>query len=286
MGTGISSANRSYISPSPLRLPVPPLVTLTTDFGLQDAYVAAIKGAMLQVEPSLLMVDVTHQVEPQDVMGAAFVLRQVIPFYPEGAIHLAVVDPGVGSARRPIAASFGGHIFVGPDNGLLSLLLEGSKPEQVVVLDRPSFWRTARPARTFNARDLFGPVAAHLASGRRLDEVGTPTDAFQQLHWAHPLADDEGVQGFVVHIDHFGNCVTNISRELLETNPRSLRAKCYVGSTIVHGVHDAYSDVPQGEPLVLVGSSNHLEVGVNGGDAATLLTIHKGSPVSLVYGDE
>ncbi len=285
-GPAISGINRFYISLSPLRLPVPPLVTLTTDFGLQDAYVAAVKGAMLQVEPSLRMVDVTHQVEPQDVMGAAFVLTQVVPFYPEGTVHLVVVDPGVGSARRPIAAGFGGQFFVGPDNGLLSLLLQGSMPEKVVVLDQRSFWRTENPARTFNARDLFGPVAAHLASGRRLDEVGTPTDSFQQLHWAHPLSDDEGVQGFVVHIDHFGNCVTNISREILETNPRSLRGKCYVGSTIVDGVHEAFSDVPQGEPLVLVGSSDHLEVGVNGGDAATLLTIHKGSPVSLVYGEE
>jgi len=153
-------------------------------------------------------------------------------------------------------------------------------------LDRESFWGTERPARTFNGRDIFGPIAAHLASGRALEEVGTPTDTFQQLHWAHPLADDEGVQGFVVHIDRFGNCVTNISREVLENNPRSLQAKCYVGSTIVEGVHNTYTDVPQGEPLVLLGSSNHLEVGVNGGDAATLLTIHKGSPVNLVYGDE
>lgn len=263
-----------------------PLVTLTTDFGLKDAYVAAMKGAMFQIEPSLRIVDVTHLVEPQDVMGAAFVLRQVIPYYPEGTIHLVIVDPGVGSARFPIAARFGGHVFVGPDNGLLSLLLLGSVPEQIVVLDRPLFWRTELPARTFNARDLFGPVAAHLSSGRRLDEVGTPTDVFQQLHWAHPLSDDEGVQGFVVHVDRFGNCVTNISREVLERNPRSLRSKCYVGSTIVEGVHDTFADVAQGEPLALLGSSDHLEFGINGGDAATLLTIHKGSPVSLVFGDE
>ncbi len=263
-----------------------PLVTLTTDFGLKDAYVAAMKGAMFQVEPSLRIVDVTHQVEPQDVMGAAFVLRQVVPLYPEGTIHLAIVDPGVGSARHPIAAHFGGQFFVGPDNGMLSLLLQGSTPEQIVVLDRPSFWRTKRPSRTFNARDIFGPVAAHLATGRRLDELGTPTDVFQQLHWAHPLSDDEGVQGFVVHIDHFGNCVTNISREVLENNPRSLRSKCYVGSTIVEGVHATFADVPHGEPLALLGSSDHLEFGINGGDAATLLTIHKGSPVSLVFSDE
>ncbi len=277
---------RFYISASPLCAPVRPLVTLTTDFGLTDAYVAAMKGAMLQVEPALNMVDVTHQVEPQDIMGAAFVLRQVIPAYPEGTVHLAVVDPGVGSARLPIAARFGGHFFVGPDNGLLSLLLEGAEPEQVVVLDKPAFWRSEQPARTFNGRDLFGPVAAHLASGKTLEEVGTPTEKFQQLHWAHPLSDDEGVQGFVVHIDRFGNCVTNISREVLEKNPRSLHAKCYVGSTIVEGVRKTYTEVPQGEPLAILGSSNHLEVGVNGGDAATLLTIHKGSPVSLVYGDE
>jgi S-adenosylmethionine hydrolase len=240
---------------------------------------------MLAVEPGLRLVDVTHLVEPQDVMGAAFLLRQALPYFPEGSVHLAVVDPGVGTARRPVAARFGGHHFVGPDNGLLALLLDGTEPEAVVVLDRPAFWRTPEPCRTFHGRDVFGPVAAHLAAGRALDEVGTPTDRYERLLWALPIADDEGVQGWVVHVDRFGNCVTNIPGSTLEEAPRGRRAKCYVGSSILHGVHGTYGDVAAGEPLALVGSSGCLEIGVNGGSAAALLSIQKGARVSLIYGD-
>jgi len=280
---------------------VSPPVTLTTDFGLRDAYVAAMKGAMLSVDPGLRLVDVTHDVTPQDVMEAAFQLRQVVPYCPPGSVHLAVVDPGVGTERRPVAARFsvGGqpHYFVGPDNGLLALLLDGLADEQdetpagvpgverAVILDRPAFWRTPTPARTFHGRDVFGPAAAHLAAGRDLAELGRPATDLQRLHWAIPLSDAEGVRGWVVHIDHFGNCVTNIPRALLDGDARARRAKCYVGSTVLLGIHDTYADVPSGEPVALVGSTDLLEVGVNGGDAATLLTIHKGSPVNLVFPD-
>src|SRR5690606_30206461 len=188
--------------------------------GLRDPYVAAMKGAMLRVAPGLRLVDVTHEVEPQDVMGAAFLLRQALPYFPEGTVHLAVVDPGVGTARRPLAAAFGGHLFGGPDNGLLALLVgpgegERAAPDAVVVLDRPAFWHTPTPSRTFHGRDVFGPVAAHLAAGRALDEVGTPTDDYERLLWALPIADAEGIQGWVVHVDRFGNCITNVPAALL-----------------------------------------------------------------------
>src|SRR5690606_24207545 len=262
-----------------------PPVTLTTDFGLRDAYVAAMKGAMLQVEPALRLVDVTHEVDPQDVMGAAFLLRQALPFFPAGTVHLAVVDPGVGTDRRALAASFGGHVFVGPDNGLLALLLDGAEPDAVVVLDRPAFWRTPAPARTFHGRDVFGPVAAHLAAGRALEEVGTPTDHFERLLWALPIADGEGIQGWVVHVDRFGNCVTNVPGALVEEGGRRRQLKGYAGTAIIDGIHDTYGDVPPGEPVALVGSSGFLEIGVRDGDAAALLDLRKGSRVSLVYAD-
>jgi S-adenosylmethionine hydrolase len=278
-----------------------PAVTLTTDFGLRDSYVAAMKGGMLSVEPRLRLIDVSHEVAPHDVMEAAFLLRQVVPFYPPGTIHLAVVDPTVGTDRRAVAARFQvhgrPHYFVGPDNGLLALLVEGmagdAAPaaggvrgiEAVVELDRPEFWRLARPSRTFHARDVFGPVAAHLAAGRALEDLGTPVEELRHLLWAIPIADDEGVRGWVVHIDRFGNCVTNIPGELIEGDPRAVTAKCYVGGTVLRGIHRTYADVASGEPLMLVGSADFLEVGVNGGNAASLLTIRKGSPVDLVYGE-
>ena len=265
---------------------MPALVTLTTDFGLQDAYVGAMKGAMLSVEPTLRFADISHLIEPQEVLEAAFVLSQAMPFFPPETVHLAVVDPGVGTTRRPIAARLGRHTFVGPDNGILSLLLDGREPDALVVLDKPTYWRTPTPSPTFHGRDLFGPVAAHLAAGRHLNEVGTPTETFQHLHWALPIADEQGIQGWVLHIDRYGNCVTNIPHALLEQDPRSRRLKCYVGSVILEGLATTYADVPTGEPLALIGSSGYLEIGVNGGRAATLLTIRKGSPITLVFGDD
>ncbi len=270
-----------------------PLITLTTDFGLGDAYVAAMKGVILSVDPGLRTVDVSHGVEPQDVMGAAFVLREAAPFFPAETVHLAVVDPGVGTARRPIAARIGGQVFVGPDNGLFSLLLDpgaaagsgSGEPEAVVVLDRPAFWRTPEPSRTFHGRDIFAPVAAHLASGRALDEVGSRTDGLRRLHWVRARADEEGIQGWVAHIDRFGNAVTNVPAALLLAHRAGRPLKCYVGSTILSGLHETYADVEEGEPVVLVGSSGWLEVGVRDGSAAALLSIHKGSAVNVVFGD-
>ena len=198
------------------RAAVPPLVTLTTDFGLRDAYVAAMKGVILSICPEARLVDVSHEVAPQDVMEAAFVLRQAVPYFPPEAVHLVVVDPGVGTARRPVALRHGGHRFVGPDNGLFALLLDGAAPETLVGLDRPAFWRTEAPSTTFHGRDVFAPVAAHLAAGRRLAEVGTPAAALESLHWALPIADAQGLRGWVVHVDHFGNGITNIPRDLFE----------------------------------------------------------------------
>lgn len=282
-------------------MPVLPAVTLTTDFGLRDAYVAAMKGAMLSVEPALRLVDVSHDVAPHDVMEAAFLLRQVVPHYPAGTVHLAVVDPGVGTERRAVAARFrvgeAAHVFVGPDNGLLALLVEGLATgdapaaggivgiEAAVVLDRPDYWRVPTPSRTFHGRDVFGPAAAHAAAGRDVEELGSPVDDLRHLLWAIPLSDDEGVRGWVVHIDRFGNCITNIPGDLIASDPRARNAKCYVGGSVLRGIYDTYADVPTGEPLMLLGSADFLEVGVNGGHAASLLTIRKGSPVDLVYGD-
>ena len=219
------------------------LLTLTTDFGLDDAYVAAMKGVVLTINPALHLVDVTHGIAPQDVMGAAFVLREAVPHFPPETVHLAVVDPGVGTERRALAARIGGQFFVGPDNGLLSLLPGGAEPEAAVVLDRPAFWRTPRPSATFHGRDIFAPVAAHLSLGRSLEEVGTRISGLTPLHWALPITDEQGIQGWVVHVDHFGNCITNISRELFEAVSGNRRVKCYVGTAIMEGVEPTYGAV-------------------------------------------
>ena len=261
------------------------LLTLTTDFGLDDAYVAAMKGVALSIDAGLRLVDLSHGIGPQDVMGAAFVLREAAPFFPPGTVHLAVVDPGVGTERRALALRIGEQFFVGPDNGLFSLLLDGVQPDAIVVLDRPAFWRTPTPSATFHGRDIFAPAAAHLAAGRALAEIGSPTDEIKRLHWVQPLADDQGIRGWVVHVDRFGNAITNIPAALLAEHRGERSVKCYVGSTILAGVHRTYADVEAGEPVVLAGSSGLLEVGVRGGNAAQLLSIPNGGAVNVVFGD-
>ena len=260
-----------------------PILTLTTDFGTRDAYVAAMKGVILSRCPDVRLVDVTHEVAPQEVLEAAFVLRGAAPHYPAGTVHLVVVDPGVGTARRAVALRHGGHRFVGPDNGLFALLLDGAAPDELVVLDRPAFWRTPEPSETFHGRDVFAPVAAHLAAGRALADVGTPIEALEPMHWALPIADGEGVQGWVVHVDRFGNCITNISRSLFEERRARRRVKCYVGSAVLKGIRPTYGAVAAGEALALFGSGDFLEIAVNAGNAAKLLGIRKGAPVNLVF---
>ena len=273
---------------------MPCLVTLTTDFGLQDGYVAILKGVLLSRAPDARLVDVTHAVAPQDVAEAAYVLLQAAPYFPAGTVHLAVVDPGVGTDRRAIAARFRGptgtQFFVGPDNGLLALLLAGAgyEPdalEAVHVLDDPTRWRTPVPSPTFHGRDIFAPAAAHLAAGGRLEELGTARDTadLYPMRWAQPTADEQGVRGWVVHVDRFGNCITNISQAALDEHCAGRTVRCYIGAAAMDGLCQTYADVDTGEPLLLVGSDGFLEVGVNMGNAAELLSIRKGSAVDVVF---
>jgi hypothetical protein len=268
------------------------MITLTTDFGTQDAYVAAMKGVMLDVHPAATFVDITHEIHPQDVMEAAFVLRTAVPFMPDGTVHLVVVDPGVGTERRAVAVRRDDQWFVGPDNGVFPLVLDDESPEAMVELDTPDVWRAPTPSTTFHGRDIFAPVAAHLAAGRSLAEVGSPIDTLQPLRWALPIADEHAVEGQIIHVDRFGNCITNIRRDTLADTPAAdalegvpdgPAVKCYAGSTILEGLHATYGAVAEEEPLLLFGSTGFLEVAVNAGNAAERLDIRKGDSVKLTF---
>lgn len=273
----------------------PPLVTLTTDFGTEDAYVPAMKGTMLSIAPTVRLVDVTHQIHPQDVMESGFVLKSAQPFFPDGSIHLVVVDPGVGTERNAVALRHDNHWFVGPDNGVFPLVLDGTAPDKLVELDNPDMWRTPSPSSTFHGRDIFAPAAAHLAAGRSLEELGSPLESLQPLRWALPSIDTDTVQGWVVHIDHFGNCITNIRRsslaDALERDQETVTVdelpavKAYVGSTSINSMNSTYGDVPEEDPVLLFGSTGFLEVAVNGGSAAERLDIRKGDPIKLALSD-
>ena len=274
--------------------PPAPVITITTDFGTEDGYVPAMKGTVLDICPGARFVDVTHEISPQDVMEAAFVLRTACPYFPDDVVHLVVVDPGVGTDRRAVALRANDQWFVGPDNGVFPLVLNQAPFEAAVELNDPAFWRSDVPSTTFHGRDIFAPAAAHLAAGRSVNEIGTPLDTLEPLRWAAPSADAQTVQGWVMHIDHFGNCITNIRRSAL-AEAAGLNAaapleaipplKVYTGNTVLHELQPTYGAVPEGDPLLLFGSTDHLEVAANGGNAAELLDIRKGDSVRLLFED-
>ncbi len=258
-----------------------PIITLTTDFGLSEGYVGAMKGVILSKNPTITLVDITHEIQAYDVMAAAFVLKQSLEYFREGTVHLVVVDPGVGSQRRGIAIAHHGHYFVGPDNGLFSLFFEPETPQQIVELEPDPNYPLST---TFHGRDLFAPAAAKLACGVPLHQLGPSVSKLKPLHWALPIDNEEMIQGWVMYIDHFGNCITNISRALLDHRLEGRKVTGYVGSGIIRSIHTTYSDVSVGETLMLFGSTDLLEVATNQGDAATLLHIQKGTPINLVFG--
>lgn len=262
------------------------IITLTSDFGLNDAYVAVMKGVILKIAPDVRLIDITHAVSPQDIMEAAFVLKNTIPYFPPETIHLAVIDPGVGTERKAVALRKGDQWFVGPDNGLFSLLLNGAPPDEAVELDNPAYWETETPSQTFHGRDIFAPVAAYLSQNKQLDVLGSPVDGLTRLQWALPIADKQGVRGWVVHVDRFGNCITNITRGLIDQQRNGKTVKCYVGTSILDRIDTTYAARPSGEPLMLFDSNELLEIAVNTGNASELLNIRKGSAVNLVFVDE
>jgi len=250
-----------------------------------DGYVAALKGVILSIAPAVRIVDISHGISGQDVMEAAYVLQQAIPFFPAGSIHLAVVDPEVGTQRHSIAFRHKGHLFVGPDSGLFSLLLNGANPEELIQLDLPQYWRSPNPSPTFHGRDIFAAVAGHLAAGVELSTLGTRTAEMRAMHWALPIADRQGLQGWILHVDSFGNCVSNITEVEFDRWWNGRPFKCYVGNSIVDKKCNTYAEVAPGEELILFNSGGYLEVALNRGNASSMLDIQKGTSLNIVFSE-
>lgn len=258
-----------------------PLATLTTDYGLKDNYVATLKGILLTRLGNVRIADISHLIRPQDIMEGAFVLQQTYPFFPKGTVHIAVIDPGVGTERRAVALLHDGHYFVGPDNGLFALVLGTDRPEKVVSLDKPAFWRNPQPDATFHGRDIFAPVAAALLAGEALEDVGTPIQELKGLRWVEPTVDADGIKGWVVHVDTFGNCITNIRRHHLDAFKTIQNFRCYVGASIIKEISTHYQQAAAGDAIALFGSHGFLEIAVNGAHAGQLLGVDKHSPVDI-----
>jgi S-adenosylmethionine hydrolase len=255
-----------------------PVVALLTDFGTRDHYVGAMKGVALGICPDATLVDITHDVAPHDVLGGALELAASYRYFPPGAIFLVVVDPGVGSPRRAIAAEAGGYRFVAPDNGVLSVVFEEQPPARVVELAEA---RYALPAvsRTFEGRDRFAPAAAWLAAGIELAAFGPPVTDIQRLDLPKPRIADDGIVGEVLRVDRFGNLMTNIDRGTFERlSPRA--SVVHIGSRRTLVV-STYADARAGELCALFGSSEHLEIAVNGGSAERSLGAGRGAIVAI-----
>jgi S-adenosylmethionine hydrolase len=253
------------------------IVALLTDFGAVDPYVGAMKGAILSVCPEATLVDLAHEVPPHDVLAGALTLDAAYPTFPAGTVFVAVVDPGVGSSRRGLALQAGQYLFVGPDNGLFSFVLREHSEARVHGIENARLFRSPI-SPVFHGRDVFGPVAGHLAQAVPLEEVGPKIEDPVLLEAPEPrrLATGEW-EAAVLHVDRFGNLTTSLSGRAVE-GARAVEVA--VGGATIPWVR-TYSDVRPGSPCALVGSSGRLEVAVREGSAAARLGIGKGSPVRV-----
>lgn len=249
------------------------LIVLTTDYGTSDGYVAAMKGVILGIAPQATIVDVTHDIAAQDVQHGAFVLWQVLPHFPAGTIHVAVVDPGVGTARRILAVRCYQQVILAPDNGLLSFVLEDWAADEVRALTNERHMLPQRSA-TFHGRDIFAPVAAHVANGTAVKDLGAEAGAWERLPIRLRSETAEGeLLGQVVHVDHFGNLVTNIRRtQLMEGCLGKGQVLIEAGGNTIRQISRTFADAAVGELVAYFGSSGLLEVAVNGGSAARVLS--------------
>ncbi len=254
------------------------LITLTTDFGIADSYVASMKGVILGIAPQARLVDISHQITPQNVRQAAHVLQSAVPYFPPHTIHVAVVDPGVGSARRPIAVRTPQAVFVGPDNGLFSAFLAEANPVSVAIiqLDQPAYW-LPKVSRTFHGRDIFAPVAAHLASGTPVESLGTPITDPIILDLPQPSRSTDGVIcGQIAYVDRFGNLISDIPEAWLAGHRWVLTC---TGQEIL-GPSPSYMSAQPGEMLALISSGGTLEIAVREGSASERL---RAGPGELIH---
>lgn len=261
-----------------------PLITLLTDFGLRDGYVGVMKGVIYRIAPTVQIADITHAITPQNVMEGSLILSRSYRYFPPGSIHLAVVDPGVGTHRRPLAAQIGQHFFICPDNGLLTpVLAEAEKaglPIHLVHLDQPRFW-LPQISTVFHGRDIFAPVAAHLAAGTPLKDLGSPLTDPRRLELPRPQPILGGWQGQVMIVDRFGNLSTNLERALFgEHQPKQVA----IAGRVINGLVSTFGDRPAGELVALFGTENELIVSVVNGSAAAETGARVGDTVTVTLG--
>jgi len=258
-----------------------PIITLLTDFGSKDPYVASMKGVILSLNPKCTLVDITHQVNSHDIKEGAFILGQAYSNFPKGTIHLSVVDPGVGSARKPILIVTKNYSFVGPDNGLFTIALRRERVKQAVVLTNQKFF-LSEISSTFHGRDIFAPVAAYLSLGVKPESFGPSIKSWHEISFPDPVMKQRKLIGEIVHVDAFGNLVSNIDRKRLLQFSKGRPLVTKIGKRTMKGLKKVYCEGRKDEPMLLIGSGGFLEISVREGNAQKFLKIGKGDRV-IVY---
>lgn len=250
---------------------------MTTDFGSQDWFVGTMKGVILRINPKALPMDITHEIPAGDIRAGAFALMASYRFFPKGTVHVAVVDPGVGSERHAIVVKTANYFFVGPDNGVLSFALINEEIKDIWRLENERYF--LKPvSHTFHGRDIFAPVAAHLSLGVAVTKFGPKQKEFIKLAWPEPGISRESISGEVVYVDRFGNAITNIANRCIA---HLSEARIFIADRQVCRVKPYYQSVAAGKPVAVPGSSGFLEIAINGGSAATSLALKIGTVISL-----
>lgn len=242
----------------------PTIITLLTDFGTQDVYVGIMKGVMATINPNLNIIDLTHAIPPQNILAARFALMNAFPYFPDHTVHVAVIDPGVGSDRKGLAIKVNNSFLVGPDNGLFSGILERNPAHIAIELTNSQYWLNPNPSNTFHGRDIFAPVAAHLASGVDIEHLGTKIEmkSLKKANISSYQQSGKEIIGSIQYIDVFGNLITNIPANLLKNKSWQV----FIDNLLIPS-GKTYSTVKKGELVALIGSHGWLEIAVNSGSA-------------------
>lgn len=257
------------------------IITLTTDFGTGSPYVAQMKGVMLSINHAAVLVDVTHDIPPQDIRQGAIVMEDVAPRFPNGSIHICVVDPGVGTERRIVCAEVAGRYFIAPDNGLLSRLVTGDWKARCVAVTKRDYWLDV-VSSTFHGRDIMAPVAAHLSLGISLEDLGETVDELIPLSWPEATFDGNTIRGSIVAKDSFGNLITDIDSGHMARVGYPDAAKIFCGGQMISGIVNTYGRLPIGSLIALFGSGGKLEIAVVNGNAAKRLGVKIGDTVRVI----
>ncbi len=281
----VNTSRKWQVATSPYRWLKFVLITLLTDFGTTDYFVPAVKGAILSLHPQATLIDITHEIPPHDIQSAAFTLGACFREFPAGTVHLAIVDPGVGSSRRPIVVAADDHVLVGPDNGIFTFVYRQSSEMRVYHATEAGFFRSS-VSKTFHGRDLFAPLAARLDQGLDPARVGPQVSDYESFAIADPAGNSTtlAMTGEIIHIDRFGNCITNLTTKELDRVQIAAGACLSIGSERVTRFADHFAQAEGGMLLAYPGSAGYWEIGLWCGSAAELLNVRRGSRIVLEVG--